>query len=508
MTTTIQGYCYYGPAPINSLKQASVLRALDGSLVLRAGSKDDRIQVTKGADGLYHVNVNGQDFRFTKSQMARLRIEGGAGNDKITVGPNVDVPVRVSGGRGDDKITNFAQGATLDGGFGNDKITNFARGATIDGGFGNDRIQSFASGTSIKGGFGDDQIVSRGHGTSIDGGFGSDTIDSRGIFNAVKGGFGIDRIFSNGQDLGDLSSLRRLFGSIAPKSPAEQLSDFATPAGYGPPSLTSIDLAQPSSAPFGALFARLQAKQLERRIMSDPMLRGQLEARLGGQIVSDGSIDGKLTVVRPQAQTNLPCVLDRAFPGAGAVMGFLSELSKYAAPAANPFLGAMLTAMNQLGGDFGQLGGAGAGSLNPNARPGLINNNDAASERAHQSEVDGVLNDPSLTVEDRVMLMLMLVMKKADRDIQKQSDYINQVQQQQGAKANGGAGGGGVLSSLPVVGGLFGGGGGQEGAPSIDLESQKLSRMVTKRSQMFDTLKSIMDKYNETAKGVIQSMGR
>ena len=36
----------------------------------------------------------------------------------------------------------------------------------------------------------------------------------------------------------------------------------------------------------------------------------------------------------------------------------------------------------------------------------------------------------------------------------------------------------------------------------------KLKRMVDKRSQMFDMLRQIIDKYNETAKNIIQSIGR
>ena len=32
--------------------------------------------------------------------------------------------------------------------------------------------------------------------------------------------------------------------------------------------------------------------------------------------------------------------------------------------------------------------------------------------------------------------------------------------------------------------------------------------MVTKRSEMFDTLKNIIDKYNQTAKGIIDSISR
>jgi hypothetical protein len=45
-------------------------------------------------------------------------------------------------------------------------------------------------------------------------------------------------------------------------------------------------------------------------------------------------------------------------------------------------------------------------------------------------------------------------------------------------------------------------------SPSIDVETQKLQRMIEKRSQMFDMLRQIIDKYNSTAKGMIQSLGR
>jgi hypothetical protein len=48
----------------------------------------------------------------------------------------------------------------------------------------------------------------------------------------------------------------------------------------------------------------------------------------------------------------------------------------------------------------------------------------------------------------------------------------------------------------------------QPGSASIDVETMKLKRMIQKRSQMFDMLRGIMEKYDATAKGVIQSMGR
>jgi len=43
---------------------------------------------------------------------------------------------------------------------------------------------------------------------------------------------------------------------------------------------------------------------------------------------------------------------------------------------------------------------------------------------------------------------------------------------------------------------------------SIDGETMKLKRLIDKRSQRFDILRQIIDKYNETARGIIDSMHR
>ena len=100
----------------------------------------------------------------------------------------------------------------------------------------------------------------------------------------------------------------------------------------------------------------------------------------------------------------------------------------------------------------------------------------------------GMPGGGAMTVEDMVTLMLMMIMKKMDRDIQGQAQRINQLQQQQGAR-------GGQQGQPP-------------GAPSIDVETMKMKRTIDKRSQMFDMLRQVIDKYNETAKNIIQSVGR
>ena len=42
--------------------------------------------------------------------------------------------------------------------------------------------------------------------------------------------------------------------------------------------------------------------------------------------------------------------------------------------------------------------------------------------------------------------------------------------------------------------------------PSIDVETKKLERMVQKRSQLFDLLSKVMEKYDASSKSIIQSM--
>jgi hypothetical protein len=149
------------------------------------------------------------------------------------------------------------------------------------------------------------------------------------------------------------------------------------------------------------------------------------------------------------------------------------------------------------------IGGPGGGAMPMGGADALGMSGDPSMERSAMGmsgcngggggdDIGAMLNDGGLTVEDKITLMIMMIMKKMDQDIEKQANYINSLQQQQ---QGGGKGGGGK-----------GGGGG--GAPSIDVETMKLKRMIDKRSQMFDMLRQIIDKYNQTAKGIIDSMGR
>jgi hypothetical protein len=319
-------------------------------------------------------------------------------------------------------------------------------------------------------------------------------------------------------------------------------------SGYSGGGMQQIDMAAGSTnIPFlSQLFSgrRSMAAQFEAQLRNNPYARAAFEAQIGGRIVDFGfRNDGVLTVQR--FAPGFAPVPGMAFnPLANNILGYMAGMDSSVLQqgafmgggmGANPF-------MNYLGAGFGNvlggqqfanpavmqsfgagssvgmgsptgynmaglqtsLGGQGVGSWNPLAQPGEINNTNPLYERAHQAEIDSVLRDPSLTVEDKVTLMIMLIMKKMDQDIERQAQYINSIQQQQSNRGNtGGKGGKGGAGATGGQGGLD-----NQGSPSIDVETMKLKRMIDKRSQMFDMLRQIIDKYNQTAKGIIDSIGR
>ena len=309
----------------------------------------------------------------------------------------------------------------------------------------------------------------------------------------------------------------------------------------------------------GRLFRRRRrtGAKLERLLRTNPRARTAFESQVGGNIISFDrrglkvqrfSAPGGGNVSTP-AQANLPATtamgalaqMEQAILGqARRVAAIQSQAANGSSGSGNPTYGYALTGLGQANGQAAYssaLGGAGTGSWNPSAMPGRINNTNPLYERAHQSEIEGILEDPSLTIEDRVTLMLMTVSNKMSNDIQRQAQYVNSIQQQQSnrgskgaplAKTSGVPQGG--LPGMPGIGmtgsgmnatasGLNGFGGGMgfpssqlggpsNASPSVDVETMKLKRMIDKRSQMFDILRSIIDKYNETAKNIITSIGR
>jgi len=88
----------------------------------------------------------------------------------------------------------------------------------------------------------------------------------------------------------------------------------------------------------------------------------------------------------------------------------------------------------------------------------------------YQVDVNHILQDRSLSVEDKVTHLLYLITKKMDQDIERQAQFINSIRPQ---------------STL---------------GPSIDVETRKLKRLIDARSELFDKLRQLIDKFNQTVK--------
>ena len=355
------------------------------------------------------------------------------------------------------------------------------------------------------------------------------------------------------------------------RSPSKMLPTMSVVCGAGCAGHTEVDqVAGSRSTAFNRLFNRRRRNgaKLEMLMRQNPHARAAFEAAVGGRITRFGNRDGRVTVQRfspaSMPMTNPATAGANSIPATTALGVFdqmehaiLAQARKIAAlqqqsggprgaAPVGAFPGLVMGGLSGIlgagaGGGFtlgmtgGALGGMGAGSWNPLAMPGRMQNTNPLYERVHQSQVDGVLHDPSLTVEDKVTLMIMLIMNKQDEDIQRQAQYINSIQQQQANRRGTSPSGKGI--PLSKVGSMAGGPGGAaigglspntggspasvagipvgqfgvaDGAnsPSVDVETMKLKRMIDKRSQMFDMLRSIIDKYNETAKNIIQSIGR
>jgi hypothetical protein len=248
-------------------------------------------------------------------------------------------------------------------------------------------------------------------------------------------------------------------------------------AGYaGGGGIQTIDLAAGSTniPILSSLFdgRRRAAGQFERLLRTNPYARAQFEASIGGRIMDFGlrGSDGVLTVQRfapgfhpgmamamnPMAGTALAPMfgMEQAIMAQAGRLGMLGMGYPYFGGNSmfgNPFMGYTAAGMmNVLGQQYpagqgwgpydnsGALAGRGFGSWNPLTMPGRINNTNPSYEAAHQAETASVLADPSLTVEDKVTLLIMLIMKKMDRDIERQAQYINSIQQQQSSCEPGG----------------------------------------------------------------------
>jgi hypothetical protein len=102
-------------------------------------------------------------------------------------------------------------------------------------------------------------------------------------------------------------------------------------------------------------------------------------------------------------------------------------------------------------------------------------------------ETEAILADRGASIEDKLTALLILVSSSFDRLIDKK---IGDIQKLEGALKK------------------QGGEDASKTSKSIDVETLALSRLTTKREQFFKLLQGTIEKYNQTAQGVLQKLNQ
>ena len=208
----------YAEANNLEMDSAEVQAFRDKVQILDGTNKDDKINVTKSAQGGIDVNVNGKVTHYSEEDAKYLVIDAGNGNDEVTVADDVTIGLHIAGGSGDDVLKGGAgndvmydyRGKTqMSGGDGNDQLV--AHGLSEDGktyydniivgGGGNDYIEGGGGNDLIHGGDGNDVIYGLSGSDTIYGGEDDDYIDGGEDGDKIDGGVGNDRLVGgNGDD--------------------------------------------------------------------------------------------------------------------------------------------------------------------------------------------------------------------------------------------------------------------------------------------------------------------
>jgi len=98
--------------------------------------------------------VNGQSQLFNLSSVARIAINGGAGDDCLTVGTTLNIPAVIQGFAGSDTIAAGGGVTVVHAGKGNDSVIAGTSSEVIYCGNGNDMVSNAAPGDTINGGAG------------------------------------------------------------------------------------------------------------------------------------------------------------------------------------------------------------------------------------------------------------------------------------------------------------------------------------------------------------------
>jgi Ca2+-binding RTX toxin-like protein len=183
----------YTVPPIGSVNQ--------GVLTVPGTIEPDDINL-RMSNGQYIVDENLREQSFPIGSVSHIFLDGGAGNDTITVASSVGIGVNIDGGVGNDLLVGGAGDDIITGDGGADTLVGGAGNDTLIGGGGNDILRGLAGNDYLWGGWGDDTLYGGAGNNQLYGKAGNDLIYSAaGSFDTIFGGLGNDTAHALGTDI-------------------------------------------------------------------------------------------------------------------------------------------------------------------------------------------------------------------------------------------------------------------------------------------------------------------
>lgn len=172
---------------------------LSGGVLVVSGlnTASDTVNITKVENSIKVIASFNSDLPllFPAAAITEIRVITRGGNDVVTVGNTVSIPMVIEGGDDDDSLTGGNSNTLLYGGNGNDTLTGGNGNNHLIGGGGNDTLKGANNSDVLEGGDGDDTLL---------GGNGDDTLDGGAGDDILVGGNGDDLLLAgSGDDIVD-----------------------------------------------------------------------------------------------------------------------------------------------------------------------------------------------------------------------------------------------------------------------------------------------------------------
>jgi hypothetical protein len=194
--------------------------------VVGTGHGDDiTVSMDTQNAGMIDVSVDGKMKTFNAASVTKIRVNGGAGGDMISVDSSVTTPTTLLGGAGNDTLVAGGGDDSLNGGPGRD---------SLEGGAGSDTLMAGPGHDTLVGGTGDDLLECGPGSSSLVGGAGNDTLLGGPGNDTLVNGTGTDSINAGrGKDKVDFNPNAGVALSTLPAAVQAGLTTLAQGATIG-----------------------------------------------------------------------------------------------------------------------------------------------------------------------------------------------------------------------------------------------------------------------------------